>query len=147
MPTEKQIAAQKKRELIQIKKDTVSRVIESILHVLHDSQFFGSNLWPTNGFKTGYSGTEELDTICILILMEGEYKKVRFNLWGKEERVHIQYQQLVAIFDQAIYDNIYFYPEYPEYIDTLSAHYHDGFIMGMLNFKFTINPIASSPIT
>ena len=140
MPTEKQIAAQLKREKAQLKKDTITFVIESVMSILHGSSLYGSTLWPKNGFKLGYHGTEELDTITIgvNIVVDSEYKKVRFNIWGKEARVLKQRKQLVLIFDQALYDGIYFFPEYPDFINNLMCHSYDDRVMDMLDFKFTL---------
>ena len=141
MPTDRQIAAQLKKEVANMKRDQIVMATEAVLHILHNSQLYGSSLWPKNGFLTGgYRWDEKLDTITIgiNIVPESEYKKVRFNIWGKETRVLRQRKQLVLIFDQAIYNGIYFYPEYPEYINKLTCHYHDNYVMDMLDFKFTI---------
>ncbi len=140
MPTPRQLEAQLKREQKQAKRDLISYITEIVLYVLHESQLFGSNLWPKNGFVPGYRGQEELDTINIIIVIgdNNSYKKVRFNIWGKEARVLKQRKQLVLIFDQSVYNDVYFYPQYPEFTDRLMAHYHDGFIMDMLDFGVTI---------
>lgn len=140
MATEKQIADQLKREQKQAKRDLISYITESVLHMLHDSQLFGSNLWPKKGFVSGYKGNEELDTISIIIVISdnNSYKKVRFNILGKEARVLKQHRQLVLIFDQAVYNDIYFYPQYHESIDHLMAHYYEGFILDMLDFEVKI---------
>ena len=141
MPTEKQIAAQLKKEQAQVKRDTISMVMEAVFSLLHESQLHGSKLWPKNGFISGHITNDKLDiiTVNVRILDDCDYKKVRFNIWGKERRVLKQRRQLVLIFDQALYGGIYFYPEYPEYINELCCHYHDDCIMDMLDFKFTID--------
>ena len=141
MATERQITAQLKREKVQLKKDTITLVVEAVMSILHESSFYGSTLWPKNGFKLGYHGTEELDTttIGVNIDMDSNYRKVRFNIWGKDARVLKQRKQLVLLFDQALHEGIYFFPEYPDNVNELCAHYHDGCIMDMLDFKFTLD--------
>jgi hypothetical protein len=141
MPTERQIAAQLKKEIAAMKREQVTQATEAVLQLLHESHLFGSELWPKGGFKAGgFSGVEKLDTITIgvLIVPEGNYKKVRFNIWGKPVRVLKQRRQLVLIFDQAVVNGVYFYPEYPEHVNDLMCHNHDTYIMDMLDFKFEL---------
>lgn len=142
MPTPRQIAAQQKRDIAEARRDIISRVTSAVLRALYDSQLHGSSLWPKNGFIAGgYRGDEKIDTITIGInvIHENPHHYLRFNIWGKERRVLKQRLQLVLILDCYLSDVIYFTLQYPEFADQISAHYHDGFIMDMLDFKFTIN--------
>lgn len=142
MSTTKQIEAQLKTEQSKIKRDIISHVMESVMHILYDSQLYESSLWPKNGFKSGYTGEEKMDTITIgiLVINESGFKKIQFNIWGKERRVLKQRRQLALIFDQCVYDNLFFYPESSSNIDQISmcAQDYDDGIMDMLSFKFDI---------
>lgn len=134
MPTEKQIAAQLKREEIQMKRDLVSRVSVAALIILEESYLFGSRLWPKDGFKMG-NGLDTNPKECIFMGINayGIHKDPVIGRLGlhpttfNETRKKSQYKHIRHILDYAVYDNILFEDEFR------------NATWGHLWFQFTIN--------
>lgn len=135
-----------KKEQAAIKRATIDKVFVACMHILENSQLYGTSLWPKNGFIVGSfpeknsRGNPKLDVICIKPLITDEYNSwVRFNLWNKSEsRAFKQCKQLKLIFDQTTYDGIYFTDKWPLRKDYLGGHDHETHIMGMHDFDFII---------
>lgn len=123
------------------KKDIISRVTAAALHILHDSQLFGSNLWPKNGVVVPATANHDAKDVIevrplIHTLPDGTTSQIlRLNMFN-DSYARVKKQQMVIepILDHSIYDNIHFTFDY-------SRDCGMGLdrTMGMMNFNFTIN--------
>lgn len=118
-PTSKQLADQIRRTLSARKQDVAGMVVSAAFHIVHDSQMYGTTLWPKNDFVAGY-GIEcnVKDRIYIGINAYGIDQDpvtglLLFNIHNTPFPRHKkQQQQIRLIMDQAIYNNIRFDDEY-----------------------------------
>lgn len=141
------------------KRDKLSRVISAAMHIIHESHLSGSNLWPEHGFQIGYHGSEFLHDIAYLNAKywnyppkEEEDKLLIINMQSLDaKRLKSQGAAIDMIMEEATYDDVLFniliYKN-----DALNDRYFlGGYLIPnshslQLRFKFTINPIDSSPI-
>jgi hypothetical protein len=141
MPTEKQIAAQLKKERSEIKRGIVNRVTSAALHVIHDSQLNGTKLWPTDGVLAHSTATFDYDDIIgvqVLITYDDNgvaNQKLKINLINKNyPRIIKQKEQIELILDQSSEDNVYF-----EYVDFTEIGIGLYCTWVRMTFEFTIN--------
>ena len=137
-----------KKEQTVLKQGKISYVMSVIMHLLEDSSLRESKLWPKNGFAAGSypsinkNGNYKMDTINIKLFAnhDTDLGSIRFNIWAKNyRRGYKLYYALLLLFDQTINDKVLFYCAYSDlYHKMLSHHHNDGSVMGMLDFKFTI---------
>lgn len=147
MPTEKQIAAQLKREQAEINRGIIDQVTSAALHILHESYLPETTLWPKKGFKAGYrSKSAENNAIIYSARRTYElnypvWQAIYFQCMNKSERRCINQQKhIYQIMDSAIYDGIHF--DLYEY--NPGMHYavicpFSGLYYSDAVFKFTIN--------
>lgn len=118
-----------------------------LMHLLHESIFFESKLWPVYGISAGIFpsptvyGNYKLDSIKInLSFYNSNTGNIRFNIWAKTYiRGYRQYSQLLLILDHTIYKDVYFEAAYPEFYHKMVCHENQhGSVMGMLDIKFEI---------
>ena len=128
MPTEKQIAAQNKRDLI-------SRVISAALTLLHESNMYGTVLWPKQGFVLGHGiGQPNNDTWYLGVNVFGIDQnpiigRLGFNIHTRgKKRISNQIEQINLVLDQAFCEGIFFENEFNNITPT-----------DLMWFKFTIN--------
>ena len=142
MPTPRQIAAQLKKERTERKRGIVARVTSAALHIIHDSAFNGSELWPEDGVRAHSTSTFDYDDIIdvqVLITYneQGEAdEKLKINLINKDyPRINKQKEQIELILDQASGDDVYF-----EYIKSSEIGIGLYCTWTRMTFDFTINP-------
>jgi len=105
-----------KAQLSQQKRDMVQRAYSAIMHILTDSQLYGTSLWPKHGFKPGYAiDKPQNDTIWISVSYSvNEKNKISGGLgFNKMEhfnspRGEKQCSQLRLIIDASYYDGFLF---------------------------------------
>jgi hypothetical protein len=105
----------------QIQCEIITDVIDTAMHILHESYLNGSDLWPTGGMLVGGPGWYKKGPPDAIYLgvnpygYEQEPIKGRFscNMFNTpEKRMEITAEHLRIIFDQAISNNIYFENEF-----------------------------------
>lgn len=137
-----------KKELSAIRLGVINRVFSAVMHILEDSNIYGTDLWPVNGFKAGSfpdldeNGNYKNDTINIKVIAQTEphMYKVRFNNWNtSKQRIVDQTNQMLLIFGDAVYDNIHFTMQYPEQENDLWLTRNDTQLCGYLDYNFRID--------
>lgn len=105
----------KNNQMKPTKQDIISRAINAVMHILHDSHLYGSDLWPEHGFKTGISRDKISDIIDVYIsagvndTTKKYYQSMHFNIMNVQHKRSLdQAKSLDNIFDKAIYDGVYF---------------------------------------
>ena len=104
----------------QYKRDVVSLVIGSALHILHESYLPDTKLWPTDGIRIG-NGLSKHSRECIFMGVN-----VCRDDWGgmhmwpttkNEQRMRSQKKHIKLILDQAIHGGILFNDTFPGTLD------------------------------
>ena len=115
MLTSRQLAEQTRMLLSNRKQDIVQRVVTAAMHIIYDSNLYGSDLWPEKEFVAGF-GIECVvkDRIYVGVNAYGVDKNpieglLIFNINNTPILRHKkQSNQIRLIMDQAFYDGIYF---------------------------------------
>lgn len=114
--TEKETQEQK-----QIQREIAMYVMDTAMHIVHDSYLYGSDLWPSGGFKIGGPGRHTLgppDTVYYGANpygyeqdpIKGRLGFTMFNTAEKREAAIAEH--LRTIFDHTVLNNIYFENEF-----------------------------------
>ncbi|MBB6131799.1 hypothetical protein [Mucilaginibacter lappiensis] len=110
---------------------------DTAMHILHESAFYGSDLWPVSGFRPNCYGKPLVDCISYGVNPYGWEKKpiigrLGFTVWNyQQSRVNEQFEQIKLLFDYTYYNDILFENELRR-----------SYITDMLWFKFTYTPKA-----
>lgn len=117
------------------KQDTVSSIYETALSIIEESRLYGSNLWPKNGFMSGWQQPDKLDTIGLVISVSFDppYKLLQLNIWAKSEaRARKQNYELSLIFDQAYKNGYTFSFDFELAAYKCMGYYRTGCFMCMI---------------
>ncbi|MBB6109769.1 hypothetical protein SAMN05421821_105187 [Mucilaginibacter lappiensis] len=121
----------------QAKFDLISSVCDTALRIIHNSSFYGSELWPTGGFKANSQGGTDCIGYCVNAFgYELTPKTGRFVIYMcddyDEERKEDQFGQIKLLLDYAYYNDILFEDEFRGVTVRHDHHW----------FKFTYTPKA-----
>jgi hypothetical protein len=104
----------------QYKRNVVSRVIGSALHILHESYLPHTKLWPSAGIRIG-NGLSVHDRECIFmganVCREGFGVLHMWPTTKSEQRERSQKKHVKLILDQAIHDGVVFTDQTPGSLD------------------------------
>lgn len=118
-----------------IQRGLISHVCDTAMHILHESAFFDSDIWPASGFRPNSYGQSIQDCISYGLNPYGWERRpmtgrISFNVWDyKQTRVDEQFEQIKLSLDCAYLNNVLFEDELT-----------NSYITDKLWFKFTYTP-------
>lgn len=130
--------------IIKIDRNLVSLVFQTAMETLEDSHLYGSNLWPKNGFMSGWQKPKKADTIGLVIDANHfkEWYGLQFNIWGKNlTRTQKQHNQLSLIFDQSFRNGLLFEFDFELAAYRFMWNYNEDFIFSRISLKYTIQKL------
>ena len=121
------------------KEGLVSEIYETIMHLLYESNLYGSSLWPKKSFKAGWDNMGMNDVICIGIHATPPTGLIQFNIYGLSiKRIRDQDMAIKKLFHQTIYNEIYFELEMEIAYSSLAQPHFNGRI-GMVTSRFNFS--------
>jgi hypothetical protein len=120
------------------KQALVHRVCDTAMHILHDSYFNGSDLWPKNGFKIGLCPSEPPKNTIYVHARPWTMENIplvgtlAITLYTVNKRTREkQAKHLLRLFDCTVKEDLFFEDEYP-----------DSWMLEPVWFKFTYTPTS-----